>query len=276
MHEKWEDGIWFLNYSQYEDLRLYEVGRQKCHSGYEFGPIIRDKYIIHYVSSGKGKLFLDQKEYEVKAGCIFLLPPNTLVRYQADEQDPWHYMWIHVHGFKVVELLQKAGLSRKDPVLDVGESAKRVEKLILDICENREEEYTCIGKLYLIFQLMIRHIPEERIRENQTEPALGYIHRVIDYINQKYSEPVSVQGIADFCGIDRSYLSKIFRYATGYTVQEYLIQYRIKKAKQFLRETALPVKHVSYSVGYNDPFTFSKVFKKVTGKTPTEYIKECK
>lgn len=83
-----------------------------------------------------------------------------------------------------------------------------------------------------------------------------------------------MQSIADFCGIDRSYLSKVFKYATGYTIQEYLIRFRIKKAKQLLKETAMPVQHVSYSVGYNDAFSFSKVFKKQTGMSPSVWRNE--
>ena len=113
MEEEWQDGVWWLNFSQYEDLRLYEVGRQRCPAGYEFGPIIRDKYILHYVFNGEGTLYLDQKEFVVKEHSLFLMPPNTLVRYQADVERPWKYIWIHIHGFKVVELLQKAGLTRK-------------------------------------------------------------------------------------------------------------------------------------------------------------------
>lgn len=266
-----QDGVWWLNYSQYEDLSLYEVGVQRCGPGYEFGPIIRDKYILHYVFQGEGVLELDHKSFPVREKQVFLLPANALVRYQASDANPWHYIWIHVQGFKVVELLQKAGLSRKTPVFTPTDSGERLASLLLGIFEHHDKEYTCMGNLYLFFQQLIDTTANKPEAEEETEPALNYIQWVVEYINQKYSEPISVQSIADFCGIDRSYLSKIFKYATGYTLQEYLIQFRIKKAKQLLKETALPVQHVSYSVGYNDPFSFSKVFKKQAGMSPTEW-----
>ena len=53
--------------------------------------------------------------------------------------------------------------------------------------------------------------------------------------------------------------------------QEYLIFYRVKKAKQLLKDPDLPIQHIAYSVGYNDPFAFSKVFKKETGISPSQY-----
>lgn len=274
MEEEWQDGVWWLNFSQYEDLRLYEVGRQRCPAGYEFGPIIRDKYILHYVLNGEGTLYLDQKEFAVKEHSLFLMPPNTLVRYQADVEKPWQYIWIHIHGFKVVELLQKAGLTRKRPVLQLPGIGAELGGVLQEIYDCHEQEYTCMGKLYYFFQLLIDHSPDKPEDGEQAEPALRYIQWVIDYINQKYSEPICVQSIADFCGIDRSYLSKVFKYATGYTIQEYLIQFRMKKAKQLLKETAMPVQHVSYSVGYNDAFSFSKVFKKQTGMSPSVWRNE--
>lgn len=100
-----EDGVWWLNYSQYEDLRLYEIGIQRCAPSYSFGPIIRDRYILHYVFEGEGVLRIDDKEFRVKSNSFFLLPPDVLVQYQADEKKPWQYAWIHFHGFKSTEIV---------------------------------------------------------------------------------------------------------------------------------------------------------------------------
>ena len=111
-----EDGVWWLNYSQYEDLRLYEVGIQRCAPSYSFGPIIRDRYILHYVFEGEGVLRIDDKEFKVKSNSFFLLPPDVLVQYQADEKKPWQYAWIHFHGFKSTEIVRSIGMTRKEPV----------------------------------------------------------------------------------------------------------------------------------------------------------------
>ena len=125
--------------------------------------------------------------------------------------------------------------------------------------------------LYLFFHYLLEMTPDMAEKKEETEPTLNYVRWVIEYINQKYSDPIGVGSISEACGIDRSYLSKVFKYATGYTLQDYLIQFRVKRAKQLLKETSLSVQHVSYSVGYNDPFSFSKIFKKQTGMSPTEW-----
>lgn len=269
-----EDGVWWLNYNQYEDLRLNEVGIQRCSESYEFGPIIRDIYILHYVFEGEGILYINEKEYVVKAHQFFLLPPGTLVRYQASSTNPWHYIWVQFHGFKATELLQKIGFSKKNPVYIPTSSDEVLVQCLKEIVANRKKEYFCIANMYLLFQYMIDMAPDNEVKNQKTEPALNYVRCAVDYINQKFCEPVLVRNIAEHCGVDRAYLSKIFKYATGFTLQEYLIQFRIKKAKQLLKETQLSVQYVSYSVGYNDPFTFSKVFKKQTGLSPTEWRKK--
>ena len=232
-----EDGVWWLNYSQYEDLRLYEVGIQRCAPSYSFGPIIRDRYILHYVFEGEGVLRIDDKEFKVKSNSFFLLPPDVLVQYQADEKKPWQYAWIHFHGFKSTEIVRS------------------------------------IGNMYILFDKMNRWTRHVEKKAGTNLRTMNYMREAIQYINTKYCESIMVQQIADHCGVDRAYLSKIFKYATGKTLQEYLIQFRIKRAKQLLKDTDLSVKYVSYSVGYNDPFTFSKVFKKQEGVSPSVWRK---
>ena len=268
-----EDGVWWLNYSQYEDLRLYEIGIQRCAPSYSFGPIIRDRYILHYVFEGEGVLRIDDKELKVKSNSFFLLPPDVLVQYQADEKNPWQYAWIHFHGFKSTEIVKSIGMTRKEPVYVPIEENSQLKDAVINLIMYKENEYACIGYMYILFDKMnrwTRHVEKKAGTNLQT---MNYMREAIQYINTKYCESIMVQQIADHCGVDRAYLSKIFKYATGNTLQEYLIQFRIKRAKQLLKDTDLSVKYISYSVGYNDPFTFSKVFKKQEGVSPSVWRK---
>lgn len=268
-----EDGVWWLNYSQYEDLRLYEIGIQRCAPSYSFGPIIRDRYILHYVFEGEGVLRIDGKELKVKSNSFFLLPPDVLVQYQADEKKPWQYAWIHFHGFKSTEIVRSIGMTRKEPVYVPIEENSQLNDAVINLIMYKENEYACIGYMYILFDKMNRWTRHVEKKAGTNLRTMNYMREAIQYINTKYCESIMVQQIADHCGVDRAYLSKIFKYATGNTLQEYLIQFRIKRAKQLLKDTDLSVKYVSYSVGYNDPFTFSKVFKKQEGVSPSVWRK---
>ncbi len=268
------DEVYWVNYHNYEDLQLYEVGCQKCPPGYGFGPIIRDKYILHYIIQGEGTLYIDSKEFHLKEKQAFVLPANILTYYEASKENPWHYVWVQIAGPKAVELLQKAGMTRRHPIFLPLEPCHEIEACLMDILCNHDQEYACMGNLYRLFQCLIQYSSHKPEEAEKSEPALRYIQIVMEYIANKYSEPIRIKEIADHCGLERSYLSKVFKYGTGQTPQEYLLQFRMNKAKQLLKNTDISVQHVSYSVGYNDPFSFSKLFKRETGMSPSQWRKE--
>ena len=118
MTTKHYDECYFVNYDSYDDLNFYEVGCQKCPPGYSFGPIIRDNYVLHYVLSGEGKLYLNDKEYPVSEKQVFVLPPNFLVYYKGSKQNPWNYIWIHFNGKKAIDLLSQAGITSESQFSD--------------------------------------------------------------------------------------------------------------------------------------------------------------
>ncbi|BFL48512.1 AraC family transcriptional regulator [Lactonifactor longoviformis] len=270
MATKHYDECYFVNYDSYEDLSFYEVGCQKCPPGYSFGPIIRNNFVLHYILNGAGTLFLDNKVYAVSSKQIFVLPPNLLAYYEGDHDNPWNYIWIHFNGRKALELLHKAGISNESPVFIPTSPSTELEDCMVEILRHNNEEYICIGNLYRLFQYMI-NTTSNRPAVEEKDKSLTYIKDVINFITKKYSEPIKVQDIADFCGLDRSYLSKLFKHATNYTPQEYLIFFRMRKATQLLKDPNIPIQNIAYSVGYNDPFAFSKIFKKEIGVSPTQY-----
>lgn len=271
MAAKTFDEVYLVNYSSYDDVNLYEVGCQKCDPSYGYGPIIRKLYILHYVVSGEGILRINNHEFAIKEHDIFVIPAHTASYYEADENHPWNYIWIQFDGFKIKEMLNNCGLSDKSPILSLHQEAKKVEDCIRHILTNYGDEYACIGKVYELFQHMIHAANLKNKPQKKRTDSLTYIQTTIQFIRQKYSDPIRIQDIADYCGLNRSYLTRLFKHATGYTPQEYLAQYRINQAKQLLEENELSIQHIAYCVGYNNSFTFSKLFKRQTGFSPSDY-----
>ena len=101
--------------------------------------------------------------------------------------------------------------------------------------------------------------------------SLMYVKKAIAYIQLKYSEQIKIEKIAFACGLNRSYLTRLFKDATGYSLQEYLLIYRMKMASKLLLDTEMSIQDIANAVGYSDTFTFSKAFKRQTGLSPSEY-----
>ena len=89
-----------------------------------------------------------------------------------------------------------------------------------------------------------------------------------NYINTHYMENVSIQEISHLVGLNRKYLSRIFKDTYGITMQEYLIDRRLTEASKLLK-LGYSVEDTAYMVGYNDPFGFSKAYKKRFGNSPS-------
>ncbi len=88
-----------------------------------------------------------------------------------------------------------------------------------------------------------------------------------------YSRKITIDMLSNYVGLNRSYLNSIFKEALGKTLQQYLMEFRVRKACELLENSSLPVGSISHSVGYPDQLLFSKVFKRIQGVTPTEYRK---
>jgi two-component system, response regulator YesN len=91
------------------------------------------------------------------------------------------------------------------------------------------------------------------------------------YIRENYAQAVDFSTLASRYGFSGSYLSRIFHSQRAISPQKYLIDYRIRCAKQLLADTRLTIQETGARVGYPDPFHFSKVFKQYTGMNPTQY-----
>jgi AraC-like DNA-binding protein len=268
-YNKTYDECYFLNYSASNDICLYEIGCQKCPPCYSFGPIIRSHYVLHYVIGGKGTLCLDNTEYQIRAREAFIMPPNMLCYYQADKQDPWNYMWIHIDGERVSEYLRRAGVERQQPIIRCAQGTEPMEMILNDICKNNQRELYCIGKLYELFEF-ITNQADTRVKLIQ-DVKQTYINIILDIIRLKYNENITVEHLADACGLERSYMTRLFKTAMGHSPQEYLINYRIRVAHKLLTETDWPVRNIAYAVGYSDSFAFSKAFKRVIGVSPMAF-----
>ena len=96
----------------------------------------------------------------------------------------------------------------------------------------------------------------------------------VEYIKENYADPdLNLNGICAHLGISTSHFSSIFKEETGETFMEFLIRIRMEKAKELLEHTSLKNYEIAERVGFADPHYFGISFKKMTGKTPTEYAR---
>jgi len=253
-------------------LSVYNVGRQRCTPGYKWGPGIRDHFLMHYISSGSGTYTTAGRTWRLHTGDMFLAMPDTQILYQADTEDPWTYEWVGFAGTDAATLIGRTDFSASHLVLrqlSYGDEVRRHISLIYDAFGNTFcDTVNMTGELYLLLGLLIenasRAVPQSAAKEDN-------VSRAIDYISSRYSYSLTISDIASYVGVSRSTLFREFREELHISPKEYLDRYRIQRASLLLKDTDLTVASVAASVGYDNGLYFSKAFRRMTGKTPSEF-----
>jgi len=256
------------------DLNFYDCGEERCANGYFFGPVARDRFIIHFILSGKGTFKCGQKLYNLGAGDAFLICPDHVTYYEADMEDPWHYIWVGFNGVKVPKIIHNAGLSYDNPLFyyDTDDFFKDIiEKMASFTKFSLKTDLSRLSYLYLFLSKLIEIAPKPNTVSVYDSNIERYVKSAIDYIEVNFCYNISVNSLAAYIGISRKYLCTIFKNILGQTPIEYIIKTRMEKACHFLTNHDLSIAEVSTSVGYSDQFVFSKQFKKIIGQSPSYY-----
>ncbi len=103
--------------------------------------------------------------------------------------------------------------------------------------------------------------------------AVAYSEMVVAYITKNYRKKISVAGLAEQFGLSPNYLHAIFKQVKGTTIVDYLTSYRMELAKIYIERFGLRAYEAADMVGIDDPAYFSRVFKKIYGKSISEFKK---
>ncbi len=127
------------------------------------------------------------------------------------------------------------------------------------------------GYVYILFTRLFRAMQREQ------GDVVGHVGKVVlevlEYIEQNYDQKLSLQGLAERCFYSASYFSRVFKQSFGKTLTEHINELRIEKAAQLLTSTELNVTEICGKVGFRDRKQFYRLFRELTGQSPTEYRK---
>ena len=160
-------------------------------------------------------MYCNDKCYKVSRGEIFIIKPNGVYKYIADEKEPWEYTWISFNG-EMAKAFEKLG------VVEKFESTLFSEMMNAYNLDNTRTEFLT-GKVYEMYSFLFEN----------SHYRSDYAEIVANHIKSNYMLKLHVEDIAESLNINRRYLSRIFKEKKGVTIQQYIINYKIKKACEF-------------------------------------------
>lgn len=257
------------------DLCLVTCGMERCLPLHSFGPGKRCEYIFHFVTEGTGYVHYEGCTYRLGAGDIFLICPDKTIHYQSDSSDPWNYMWIGFLGIKAPLYVRYAGYD-DEHITGHFENYILIKEYIRQMIDCRfytpGNELKRNAALMEILALLIDDAGDNGSPVYHLQNQ-EYIEQAKAYIEANYQHELNVAAIAEYVGIDRSYLSRLFKKIIGLSPLEYIRQFRLDRATLLMQNPDYNITFIARSVGYNDYITFSRLFKEFKGMSPTEYRK---
>jgi AraC-like DNA-binding protein len=256
------------------DIKLYYCGTGDCESNFSWGPGIKDHYKLHYVHSGHGIFKSGNTTYHLSKGDGFLVCPNVIVSYKPEQGTTWNYSWVAFNGVNAENYLNRASLNESNPVFKCTQEdhINNCFQAIFDSTKNEKSmDLKSLSAFYNLPSISINETSTNNSDKNSTKRKDIYIKQAIEFIDTNYSRKISIEEIASYIGINRKYLCQLFSEILNVSTQNYLINFRLQKACDLLTNSSLSINEISNSIGYIDPFLFSKVFKKFKGMSPMAY-----
>lgn len=234
----------------------------------------RIDYHILYIAKGCCFLTTPQgQEVCAPAGSVVVYLPGERQEYQFRKEIESKSYYIHFSGRACEELMEEFGLIGQT-VFTVGKSTTLTNLLdtLIDEFYLKRAFYqeSCQALLLNILSLIARKIGEGADRST---PVKKKINEMCRYIYAHYAEELTVGALASMCHLSESRFSHVFKDLVGMSPAQYILSAKIEMAKEMLRLTDLSVLQVAERVGIPNQNYFSRIFKKYTGVSPSEFRK---
>ena len=277
-------------------LHLQEVGSLKALHPHTSKRSDLVSFLCFVVLSGEGELKYEGEEYELTAGdCVFIdcrkayshstgykssddhttVDNHTPVENNAVE-NLWSLQWCHFYAPSLPAVYEKYKERGGRPVFHPDDPTP-FKSLLTDLYNlSSSSDYIRdmrinekLGSLLTLLMEQSWHPESVTVSRKRME-----LVEIKNYLDEHYTEKVTLDDLAEKFFINKFYLSKIFKETYGTTVNSYLISKRITRAKQYLRFTDMTVDEIGVAVGMGDANYFSRMFRKVEGSSPSEYRKQ--
>ncbi len=236
----------------------------------------RIDYQLLYIAAGKVHFYFKENEDTiVTAGHFVLYRPKEMQRYVYYLQDQTEVYWVHFTGSQVKQILKEHGFPSSGHIIYSGTSPgyqNIFRQMIqeLQLCRPHYEELLSALLLQLLVKVE-RSSNDNKIMNSFVQNEIEY---ATNYFNEHYNEDINIAEYAASRNMSTSWFIRNFKLYNKTTPLNYILNTRIANAQNLLETTRYNITEIASIAGYDNPLYFSRLFKKQTGLSPSEYRKE--
>lgn len=234
------------------------------------------EHVLLLCTAGRGWYIIDDQYQELAANEALLIPENTPHIYGALDADPWSIHWVHFTGsagdFYAHQLPDDVYKLSVDPDVMLP-----IEQLFRQCYDSILGGFVLQRLLYM--SQTLHHILGYLLFNNQAfSPAMQTsnfhnLEHTLVHLQQNIDTKLTLECMASHAELSVSHFSRLFREQTGYSPMDYFIRLKIQEACTQLILTNQTIREICFGLGYDDPYYFSRAFKKITGMSPRTYRK---
>lgn len=261
----------------YNDIKSDEYLQVNCCGIYEkvtelpgvIRPNGRKDYQLMLFSKGSAVYQYRNRKIVLSGGEMIIIPPNEPNDYVYE--GTVDALWIHFSGTAVQRILETYQIKpyTKYTVSSPGHFFTYAEKIVKELQLKRAGYMNnCNGYLLQLLTLTKRRIDAQA---SDSQNRMKDLILVIEDMKTNYAEEKDIAEYAKLCNISASRFTHLFTNMVGESPYKFLLNIRMTEAKYLLTETSIQIADIAKNVGYDDPYYFSRIFKKYTGQSPSTY-----
>jgi AraC family transcriptional regulator len=251
-------------------------------------------YELELILSDGGIMMLDGKAYPMKRGAVFFRRPGEY----TNGRDPFHACSViidmassftqggHVYGADYYTMQKKPQENYSNPILNAILPCTYVDNVdrIIYLFERIQEEFrehNAATPLLLrsyalqILSYLYNHaIAIDKSKDQVHKKYHKSVHRSIQYIHAHLAESLYVSDLAKMANLNPDYYSRVFCSCTGLTPSRYILETRLKKARDLIIYTIMPIQKISQQCGFQSLTYFTFRFRELYGLAPSVYRRQ--
>ncbi|RKX88863.1 MAG: hypothetical protein DRP70_05515 [Spirochaetes bacterium] len=242
----------------------------------EYQPVGSDGRVLHefqivYITEGFGSYRNKARTFPIIPGTMFFVIPDVWHWYTCDISTGWHEHWVGFKGPYPNHLLHSGIINSEHPVLNVGVHSELIHLFqdVFDIGLRQPPGFQSKLAGSVIKLIATAFSFEQQITQGSDVEKLVQEYRAI--IDDRIYENIDMNAIVQALGVSYSRMRKVFKEYTGHSPHQYYLEMKINKAKELLLTKNSTIKQVAIDLSFENQYYFSRLFKKKTGLSPSQW-----